>query len=265
MNSGKILVLMALMVWCVGCGGDKKPGDSTGDTVVDSGTVDVGGDLVAVDVGSEVCTPDCVEDDFEKECGSDGCGGVCGICPPGSDCVTMSCTFDGGYCFNYEEECPDICKDHGAQCGGLQFMVAMGSPICQCGDCPDDKPYCTNGHICVDNPDLIDSYTDVFDIVEVLDNCSDNCVEGEFECGTDDTDIRTCVLNEDECWIWSEFEDCPPSQVCQSDSGCGCEYGDCDINADLDELKDVCYAPGLAGYEWWDCIDSCCFPQPEGE
>ena len=35
MNCGKILVLTALVVWCAGCGGDKKFGSSNDDTFVD--------------------------------------------------------------------------------------------------------------------------------------------------------------------------------------------------------------------------------------
>lgn len=40
---------------------------------------------------SGVCTPDCTG----KECGDDGCGGSCGICPSGENCVSGTCVLSG--------------------------------------------------------------------------------------------------------------------------------------------------------------------------
>lgn len=46
------------------------------------------------------CTPDCsTKDGGKKQCGSDGCDGVCGVCPKGWSCPANVCQAeDGGDC-----------------------------------------------------------------------------------------------------------------------------------------------------------------------
>ncbi len=75
------------------------------------------------------CTPACIG----KECGSDGCGGWCGFCQPGSDC-------DSGKC---------VCIPN---CGGKE----CGPDGCGnlCGVC-DDGFSCTDGGKCYCKPDCV--------------------------------------------------------------------------------------------------------------
>jgi hypothetical protein len=98
--------------------------------------------------GGYCCYPDCED----RECGDDGCGGNCGVCPDGAECVTMSCTFEGGTCFDAEKECPEYCQYADAECGWVATAIAEGSPECECGPCPEDRPYCTDDLRCLASP-----------------------------------------------------------------------------------------------------------------
>ena len=46
------------------------------------------------------CVPSCAF----KQCGSDGCGGTCGDCPPGTECKEFTCQGESGDCGGYSEE-----------------------------------------------------------------------------------------------------------------------------------------------------------------
>jgi len=74
------------------------------------------------------CQPQCLADSgVAKECGSDGCGGQCGTCEPGYDCVD-------GQCFPV---CVPSCagKTCGADgCGGVCGICA-GNQLCTNGTC----------------------------------------------------------------------------------------------------------------------------------
>lgn len=118
MGKGIVLVLVGFLAW--GCGTDGG-GSSAQDVPSgqDTGTADGG----------------CVRDCQFKQCGSDGCGGFCGTCLPGSfcslqglcvagcqpDCVGKQCGFDG-------------C---GGSCGGCPQGQA-----CQAGTCVACVPSC---------------------------------------------------------------------------------------------------------------------------
>ncbi len=57
---------------------------------------------VCVDwIGCVQCIPNCTD----KECGDDGCGGVCGVCTAGSDCLSGTCVS------------LDVCEDNPFQIG----------------------------------------------------------------------------------------------------------------------------------------------------
>lgn len=94
----------------------------------------------------QMCIELCAEEGLE--CGTnfiDDYGECdCGDCPEGYECVTMSCVHDSGTCFSYEIDCPIICADVLAECGEVSTAIAMDSPICDCGTCPE-------GEVCVDN------------------------------------------------------------------------------------------------------------------
>lgn len=96
--------------------------DAAQDLEVADTPVDVGETLdsaesveeIDLDVASEVCLPDCAE----RECGSDGCDGLCGLCPD----TKPVCSF--GLCQACAKDCVD--KECGSDgCGG------------SCGACPE--------------------------------------------------------------------------------------------------------------------------------
>jgi len=66
------------------------------------------------------CTPSCVD----KACGDDGCGGSCGTCDAGAECVDGACA--------------------ACDCGDRQ----CGQDLCgrSCGTCAQDAPYCVDGY-----------------------------------------------------------------------------------------------------------------------
>jgi hypothetical protein len=76
---------------------------------------------------------DCDADDLcgDRECGDDGCGGVCGVCPPG-----VLCIFDAGVC-SCQPGCDD--KECGPDdCGGF------------CGNGYPEQQGCEDGYSCLD-------------------------------------------------------------------------------------------------------------------
>ena len=85
------------------------------------GLVDGGdADVVSEPDSPGACVPDCAD----RECGDDGCGGLCGSCPAGQQCV------GGGACV------PDACQP---RCAGRQ-----------CGDdgCGGSCGACSGGALC---------------------------------------------------------------------------------------------------------------------
>ena len=295
MGYAKSVFLVMVLTCCFQC---KDEGMSNLD-IVDvaeeklADIIDVGVDVS--DVPGSDCFAMCVEPDW---IGADGCGSC--SCPDGwkessywhSDegMVTFSC-------FDPEVVCPPYCE--GGGCGGVWFYNGrcplddhnfMVPPDCDCGSCPEgqecviDYVFEQAGTCCAPDCETnecgsdgcngwcgncgvneICQYSSKSQGKKCVHKCPEDCVEGDLECGTGNPVIRTCVLDKFECWVWSDFEDCPPSQICQPETGCGCEYGKCDVNADPADLKDGCYLPGSYTHDWWACIDSCCFPQPEGE
>ncbi|MGB0589274.1 MAG: cupredoxin domain-containing protein [Myxococcota bacterium] len=79
--------------------------------------------------GSEVCTPAC----DGKDCGDDGCGGSCGECADGVDCLEGLCTP-----VECDVDCEGkSCGDDG--CGGSCGECADGE-TCDAGTCEADAP-----------------------------------------------------------------------------------------------------------------------------
>ncbi|MEC9072896.1 MAG: hypothetical protein VX938_10970, partial [Myxococcota bacterium] len=77
------------MLSCWGCtqGGGALPGAVVSDGV---GSTDVSSPAPESEVAEEttsLCEPDCLG----KNCGDDGCGGACGVCSTGWECVQGIC------------------------------------------------------------------------------------------------------------------------------------------------------------------------------
>ena len=81
------------------------------------------------------CVEQCVPNCAGKACGQDGCGGTCGGCQKGFDCMT-------GQCIEKEPPCVAdctglVCGDDG--CGGSCGACPEGTS-CQTGACVEDDP-----------------------------------------------------------------------------------------------------------------------------
>ena len=225
----------------VGNGSDQVAGDIPGGS---GGPDEDGGSR-----RRNVCTPDCEG----KECGKDGCGGLCGSCLEGVDCVDYQCTgecmhdcapkgssectgdaawrecgeFDADGCLDWSDErpCPGAgsCENGKCQCEPDCTGKTCGYDGCvgSCGTC---KP----GFTCSD-----------FQCVE---GCVDECtVAGETLCsGTGYTECGH--FDDDECLEWSGVSACPGTGQCVGgacqctpscvqkgcgDDGCGGSCGEC--------------------------------------
>jgi hypothetical protein len=70
-----------------------------------------------------VCTPFC----GIRECGGDGCGGTCGTCGQGEDCILGACTA-------YEEPCVPPCGAGQVCVNGACQLPGECNPPCQAGE-----------------------------------------------------------------------------------------------------------------------------------
>ena len=109
------------------------------------------------------CLSPCVPRCAGRACGDDGCGGLCGLCPPGEDCAGGVCGLCEPSCGTHDcggDGCGDPCGScppgysclEGyctagctAQCEGR----VCGSDLCggSCGDCPEGQG-CEGGQCC---------------------------------------------------------------------------------------------------------------------
>lgn len=109
---------------------------------------------------SEQCTPNCEG----KECGDDGCGGTCGECPPGVDCVgykcVVNCIPEGGIFFpgGTETCCEGLVAVPECEVIGEGDNPCTPSCLCKeslvciaCGDgiCGDGENVCTCAEDCL--------------------------------------------------------------------------------------------------------------------
>ena len=158
-------------------------------------------------VEPDACVPQCVAGSGSvKECGNDGCGGTCGTCPDGYDCV------DAGYgatsCFS-QDECLSMCNERGLECGSFSpFWEGDDSIICDCGDCHGED-------VCLDYGDE-ESYCCTPDCEGK--DCGDNGCEGS--CGECGGEQQACVDNKCICQPNCDGKDCGPD-------GCGGACGEC--------------------------------------
>ena len=183
---------------------------------------------------SEVCLPDC----DGKTCGDDGCGGICGECPPGYACGDGLC------------ECMPNCN--GKECG----TDGCGG---DCGQCPEGH-ICTDEGLCLCVPDCENKACG-------NDGCDGSCgtclpgyectVGGACEC------VPTCDgkdCGDDGCG--ESCGDCPEGYLCLEggecmcvpecggmvcgDDGCGGDCGACPEDHVCSDGQCVC-VPDCAG------------------
>ncbi len=183
---------------------------------------------------NEVCFENacCLSDCMGKECGDNGCGGVCGSCPPGKGCKDdlCACPFEecGGFCCAEDAVCSNAscCTPscEGRECGpdGCSGLCGACSDLQQClgGTCSCLFDNCA-GTCCAAEEICFDDKC-----------CHPYC--GDAECGGDGcggscgecSDLQVCVG--DECCE----PDCTDKQCGESD-GCvgfcgnlaGCDDG----------------------------------------
>ena len=221
-------------------------------------------------LAQERCEPACEN----MQCGDDGCGGVCGECEEGMECVlaedggamcasicvpfceNKSCGDDGcggdcGTCSEGQEcvesesgvlECSEVCEPNcdGKNCGG----DGCGGV---CGTCEAD--YACVDSVCVEascagfcgeSPEEKDCHCDA-SCYTFGDCCADVCATcgicgGEEVAEVSDCNQGSCVGC---CGVYQTGAEC------QCDASCA-EYGDC-----CDDACDVC---GLCG----DSVDTPC-------
>ena len=147
------------------------------------------------------CEPDCAG----KECGDDGCGDVCGKCPPGEPCVEGKCEKEPGEfgwpCeFNYE-------------CFSGFCIEAFGAKMCTTM-CIEECPL---GWECAQ---WIDGLPDVFYLC--IPECTSNCLGKE--CGDDGCgDLCGECGDEQEC-VEGKCQDLP-DEVCLNASPAQIDFG----------------------------------------
>ncbi|MBM4355114.1 MAG: hypothetical protein FJ109_15240 [Deltaproteobacteria bacterium] len=176
-----------------------------GDSDCAPGEICIGG------ICEKVCIPSCEG----KECGPNGCGDVCGKCPPGvacldsgkCDCVPQCdgkiCGPNGcgGYCGNGSgstQGCPP-----GMECDLEKFKcVEPCKPVCkglECGDdgCGGSCGECQAGMECVEGKCEL--------------SCQDECEPGGKGC--EEGKPWACMKDQDGCTIRA-YSDCKADEVC---------------------------------------------------
>ena len=143
----------------------------------------------------DTCQPSCEG----KQCGPDGCGGQCGVCPPGLGCDAAGQCVPGGGDLNCQE---------GFDC---LLMCSFDMPLWEC------REQCTGQVLPTEQQDF-DELTMCLDEV-----CGWMDGENAFEC-------MLSAVEWDCSWAWQSCIDCEPScwdKECGSD-GCGGQCGWCD-------------------------------------
>lgn len=187
-----------------------------------------GMDPYCCEVGwDELCIEECVwkcggcdtgPDCFGKECGSNGCGGVCGVCPEGWTCT------DSGQCVEYCEptcegkECgPDGC---GGECGQCEKGAVCLEGVCHAPCWEIDFVGCCDGqvlHYCEGGFEF------VLDCGKLGKECGWKDSMGWYECVEEqkgDPSGKHPIWCPGGCLPQCEGRNCGPE-------GCGGECGEC--------------------------------------
>ncbi len=144
------------------------------------------------DAGSatcQACAPQCAG----RACGDDGCGGQCGACDDGVECVAGQC----------DDPCVPACADRacgGDGCGG------------SCGDCAGDD-VCTAEGACVDPPA----------------RCGDSVCDADEDCSTCPADCGNCC-GDGQCapGVGEDCSTCPADCGCPDGEACDVEDRRCE-------------------------------------
>lgn len=178
------------------------------------------------DPGRDSCSPAC----DGLECGDDGCGGLCGTCPPNHACIVGKCVVQpwcGDWLCNAGETCASCPGDCVCGCGrtcldGQCVFTACDGRDCgadgcggSCGTCPENHD-CRDG-ACVEVHWCGDGFCNSL-CGEDCSNCPTDCACG---CG------ETCT--DGECL----FTACDGLEC--GDDGCGDSCGTC---ADFHQCED---------------------------
>lgn len=122
---------------------DVEPGDAGGPDIgpTDSGPTDIG----PTDSGPDACVPRC----NGRECGADGCGGVCGVCPAGTECSGRVCVGpeEGLSCADllvclqdcFDDACATDCADRASEFAIQLYTDAVDCVVENCSDLPDPE------------------------------------------------------------------------------------------------------------------------------
>jgi hypothetical protein len=163
------------------------------------------------------CTPDCAD----AVCGdNDGCGGNCGDCPGGHECVAGACYPTCGDAVL----CNGVVCDDGVECTADSCDIASGECVSTTvnGACADgDK--CNGKEVC--DAEL-----------GCLPGIAPECDDG-LDCTTDSCDPFEICINDPDHTVCSDGEPCNGDEVCDLKIGCSeailppCDDGlDCTID-----------------------------------
>ena len=230
--------------------------DNTGEPYTGTGSTKLGFDAVKlVHVGGG-CVPDCVA----KQCGGDGCGGSCGTCGPGTECVGNACKCtpdaflqcDGPDLYHYDacgqkgtlaETCDDgdPCTTDG--CNGSACTHAPSPACCQGGASCDDGNPCTSDtcaagactHELVNGcclktaqcDDMNPCTADLCDNFQCVHASTGACCQTDAEC----EDGSPCTL--DTCVAGSCVSQAV-TECCSTDAECA-DANPCSVQACVDE------------------------------
>lgn len=155
--------------------------------------------------GTCACYPEC----GGKQCGADGCGGTCGACPAGLECLedgTCACIPQCG-----GRQCgSDGCGGSCGACGNGTECSTEGQCLCPGGTVPCGSACCASGQLCIGNA-----------------CCQPSC-EGK-ECGSNGCggSCGACTGGK-EC-VWPGICLCIPQCAGRhcGDDGCGGSCGTC--------------------------------------
>ena len=198
---------------------------------------------------SDLCQPDCEG----KECGDDGCGGSCGECGEGEECL-LDWILEAMVCTG---TCEALCDWGKKECGWIYPAGPHEEDGCFCGDCAEDEPYCTVTNKCSPHPQ---------DEGELGWPCAEDkeCLSGFC---VDDASGKVCsMLCVEECppdFACAQCIPCLPDQVyiCLPNHARLCKpcLTDSDCNDALGDVGSRCVPLGGGGmFCGSDCSDSSC-------
>ena len=218
-----------------------------------------------------------------KECGADGCGGVCGFCAAGEQCIS-------GYCYGGcipeclgkqcgADGCGDACGScpPGTFCNTSWQCEALCSPACAGKDCGPDGcgGYCGNcGAADFCQQGSCEPFIDCATMIQCSNSCNDDeqCQQDCWQSGSPEAraqwqSFQFCLIEAcgpdapDSCYqeafvgqckdYYYACLDCTPKCLgleCGPD-GCGGTCGDCPAGVDCEPQGYCACQPYCAGHD----------------